>query len=253
MLLEFQRGDSSRPRGHALAYYRDAQTPGDIYATYLIVPPIAIDLAKYMPPMFATKISLADMETLSAVPLPPVPERVASLEHLRRLAESRDDDIVCLGTLSASDIQAVLTGVAEAAQAYLRAYNAYAASLPAPAPGSAPAIEESGASVQDVLYGLMSDRDKLAELAKLLGKLRYAVEGRDRPAIEEAAGEMGAVGAHLAAKYRVGELVTVAKLPGDRGRRLAELHVARCYKVCEEDYLAAERIDAEIREIESRP
>ncbi len=249
MLLEFERGDRTRPRGHALAYYRDAQSPDDIYATYLIVPPIAIDLAKYMPPMFATKISLADMESVSAIPLPPVPEKVESVAYLQRLAESRDDDIVLLGTMNTDDIQSVLTQVAEAAQEYLRSYSAYVDSLPAPTPEASPNL--LGSDVEDVLYGLMNDRDKLAELAKLLGKLRYAVDGSDAAAVEETVAEIGALAAHLPEKYRIDALVDAARQPGDKGRRLSELHITRCYRLCDEDYLAVERLDQEINELEA--
>ena len=247
MLLDFQRGESTRPRGHALAYYRDALSADDIYATYLIVPPIAIDLAKYMPPLFADKISLADMESISAVPLPPVPEKVESLAYLQRLAESRDDDIVFLGTMQSGDVHSVLRQVAEAAQAYLRSYETYINSMPA---GRAdPAAALSG-GVDDVLYSLMNDRDKLAELAKLVGKLRYAVGGNDSGVAAEAVAEMEALGAHLPDKYHVEAVVAAAKLSGEQGSRLSELQITRCYKLCDEDYLAVERLEREIGELE---
>lgn len=248
VLLEFQRGDRSRPRGHALAYYRDAQA-GDIYATYLIVPPIAIDIAKYMPPMFASKVSLADMETVSAIPLPPVPEKVSGVEYLRHLAESREDDLVFLGAMNSSDVQSILVQVAEAAQEYLRTYNVYLGTLPSPDP----AREEAKESVQDVLYSLMSERDKLAELAKLIGKLRYAVDGGDARGAEDAAAEIRALGTYLSGKYRVDDLIAGAKQPGARGRHLSELYMTRCYRLSDEDYRAVEQIDGEIRQADSAP
>ncbi len=251
MLLEFQRGDRTRPRGHALAYYRDARKPGDLYATYLIVPPIAIDLAKYMPPMLSGHMPLSEMPALSAVPLPPVPEKAASLEHLEQLAEARDDGLLFLGTMDSSQLQTVLTQVTEAAQEYLRAWTERMEKMPAPEPERA-ALGETASSVQEVMYGLMSDRDKLTELAKLVGKLRYGVEGRDKAVIGEAEAEMRALAAHLSGKYRVAELTAAGKQPGEKGRKLAELHLARCYKLCDEDYLAAERIDGEIRALEAQ-
>ena len=248
MLLDFQRGESTRPRGHALAYYRDALSADDIYATYLIVPPIAIDLAKYMPPLFADKISLADMESISAVPLPPVPEKVESLAYLQRLAETRDDDIVFLGTMQSGDVHSVLRQVAEAAQSYLRSYETYIGTMPAGLVGPEPAALSGG--VDDVLYSLMNDRDKLAELAKLVGKLRYAVDGNDSGVAAEAVAEMEALGAHLPDKYHVEAVVAAAKLSGEKGSRLSELQITRCYKLCDEDYLAVERLEREIGELE---
>lgn len=248
MLLAFERGSASEPRGHALAYFRNASAPGELYATYLIVPPIAIDLAKYMPPMFASKISLADLENVSAIPLPPVPEKVESREYLRRLAESREDDIVFLGTANIADIQEVLGKVGEAAQEYLHAYTAYLNSLPALEPGP----DALSATVEDVLYSLMSERDKLSELAKLVGKLRYAVDGGDAALMRETLHEMEVLGSRLPGKYRLERLSETARLPGERGWKLSELHIARCYKLCEEDYRAVEELDSRIRELEAQ-
>ena len=248
MPLVFERGSPSEPRGHALAYCRNAAAPDDLYATYLIVPPIAIDLAKYMPPMFASKISLADMESVSAIPLPPVPEKVESAEYLQRLAESREDDVVFLGTVDIADIQAVLSRVGEAAQEYLHACTAYLSSLPA----LQPKHEALGANVEEVLYGLMGERDKLSELAKLVGKLRYALDGSDGALVRDTVHEMELLGSHLPAKYRVKQLTETAQISGDLGRGLSELLVDRCYKLCEEDYRAVEELEGRIRELEAQ-
>jgi hypothetical protein len=245
MLLDFERGNSAEPKGHALAYVRDGQKPDEIFATYLVVPPIAIDLAKYMPPMFASKISMADVESVSAIPLPPVPERVEGLDYLKRLAENRGDDVLNLGTVDTSDVQVMLAQVSDAAQEYLRVYSAHIGSLPQ----DDESVEPNGSTVDDFLFGLMSDRDKLGELTKRLGKLRYAVEGGDDALAEETVVEMEGLGAHLAAKYKVAEITAAARLPQDRGRKLSELYVARCYKICDEDYLAVESIDRAIAEL----
>ena len=249
MLLSFERGSSSEPKGHALAYMKSASAPDEIYATYLIVPPISIDLAKYMPPMFASKISLADVESISAIPLPPVPEKIEGIDYLHRLAESRGDDVIFLGTLDTSDIQVLLTQVGEAAQDYLRAYSAYIETVPAPEPPQT----ALGSSVDEVLYGLMNERDKLGEMAKLIGKLRYAVDGGDHGLAKETVNEMEALGKHLPDKYQVHQIVEVAELAGDKGRKLSELHIARCYKICDEDYRAVEELDTRIRELETLP
>ena len=252
MLLDFQRGDSARPKGHALAYYRDAST-GSIHATYLIIPPIAIDLAKYMPPMFSQQVSLADAQSIAAVPLPPVPEKVdGGIDYLRSLADARDDDIVFMGTMNSTDVQSVLMQVTDAAQEYLRVYRAFADALPK---GTAPALEEKSgdADVQEVLYSLMSERDRLAELAKLVGKLRYAIEGSDQSLVKDTLAEIDGLGAHLPPKYRVEDITRDAQLAGDKGRRLSELRLNRCYRIGDEDYRAVETLDAQIRAVESQP
>ena len=249
MLLSFERGSASEPKGHALAYLRNAASPDEVYATYLIVPPISIDLAKYMPPMFASKISLADVESVSAIPLPPVPEKIQSVEYLHRLAESRGDDVVSLGTVDASDVQRLLAHVAEAAQEYLHAYTTYVETAPAPEPPRA----ALSVSVDEVMYSLMNERDKLGELAKLVGKLRYAVDGSDQSQVKEAVSEFEALARYLPEKYRVGQIAAAAQRAGDKGSKLSELHVTRCYKLCDEDYGAVEELDSRIRELETLP
>ena len=65
MNLQFRRGAADRPRGHALAYFEAPD--GRLYATYLVIPPIQIDLAKYMPPMFAGQISAQAAVELSEI------------------------------------------------------------------------------------------------------------------------------------------------------------------------------------------
>ncbi|HET7769188.1 MAG TPA: hypothetical protein VFN74_10490, partial [Chloroflexota bacterium] len=69
MAVRFERGDPDRPRGHALLYYRT--TDGQILATYVVVLPIAINPAKYIPPAFAQRIS--EQATVAATARPPHP------------------------------------------------------------------------------------------------------------------------------------------------------------------------------------
>ena len=256
MLLTYERGGSDRPKGHALAYIRDAANPTDVYATYLIVPPIAFDLVKYMPPMFANKMSLADMQTISAVPLPPVPERVEGLDYLRALAERREDDLIFLGTANVQDVQSLLSTVADAAQSYLGECTTYAERNPVEQ-GRPAAIESAdtspealSATVDDVVFSLMSDRDKLGELAKLVGKLRYAIDGKDQALAKDTTDEMEALARHLPERFHVAEIIAAARMTGAKGRTLAELHIDRCYKLSSEDFHAVEEIEGKIRQVE---
>ncbi len=248
-LLTFERGNPSEPKGHALGYVRNAAAPDEIHATYLIVPPIAIDLVKYMPPMFASNISLADMQNLSAIPLPPVPEKVESLDYLHRLAANRGDDLIDLGTMDLGNVQTVLAYVTDAAQEYLRSYTDYVNMMPAPEIEAA-ASPDTGSD--DVMYLLMEEPERLGEMAKLVGKLRYAAEGNDTSLLEETAVEMEALGRYLSEKYRVEQIVQAARIPGEKGRRLSELHVTRCYKMCEEDYMAVQELEESIRTLEAQ-
>ncbi len=248
MILDFERGSQAEPRGHALAYASSLTEPNAVYAAYLVVPPISINLSKYMPPMFADKVTLADAESVSAIPLPPVPEKVESVEFVLRLAEARNDDVINLGALDTMNAHHMLSQVSQAAQTYLELYTVYIDSLaPAPEPEAAPAI---GESVDDVLASFMTEKEKLGEMSKLLGKVRYAVDGNDAALAEEALAEVSSMGARLTGTYELSRLAEAARMPGDKGRRLTELHLRRCYLLCDEDYSGVDAIDAEISTLE---
>lgn len=255
MLLQFERGSEQEPKGHALAYFRSAENPDEVLATYLIVPPIAIDLGKYMPPMMAGQVSIAEMAaSVSAVPLPPVPEKFApGLGVLKQLAAGRDDDLLFLGEATASDVQGLLLRVGEAAQAYLAAYGAHQATLKEPEPATPELSGSVRSSLEEVLSGLMTDRERVAELVKLISKLQYATQGRDAAQEAEAVQEIEELGRHLPSTYQVSELLAAARLPAGSGQQLCELRLARCYKLCNEDYLAVQELERQIGEAQNRP
>jgi hypothetical protein len=242
--LQFRRGAPDRPRGHALAYFETAD--GRIYATYLVIPPIQIDLAKYMPPMFAGQIPLQAAAELAAMPLPPIPEEVAGgLALIDHLAELRDDDVVSAGTVDPRALDRLLMVAAEAGQAYVALYKSWQAIAPA----EPVARDEGSYNVDEVLLSLESEHDRIGRLARLAGQLRYALEGGDRRMGDEALAEMERVGRTLPDKYRVAELLAAANRPGDGGARLAQLLLERSYKLCQEEYGEVARIEAEIKKL----
>src|SRR5579875_2173090 len=99
MDLTFERGNPERPAGHAILYFTTG-APERVLATYLVIPPIALNLMKYMPPMFAANMPMAgNMDTAHPVPLPPVPEEVPGRGYLSQLAETRGDDLVYGGNV----------------------------------------------------------------------------------------------------------------------------------------------------------
>jgi hypothetical protein len=242
--LIFRRGDASRPRGHALAYF---ETPdGRTYATYLVIPPVSIDLGKYMPPMFAAQMAVPTQAEVSAMPLPPIPEEVAGgLAEVDRLAELREDDVIGCGTFDPKALDRALMAAAEAGQAYVALYRTYLAGAPA----QVQAREEHTYSIDEVLLSFESDHDRIERLAKLIGQLRYALDGGDKAGADEAVAEMERVGRHLAAKYRFEEIVAAARRSGEEAARLAQLHVERCYKLSREDYAEVARIEGEIKRL----
>jgi hypothetical protein len=92
----------------------------------------------------------------------------------------------------------------------------------------------------------MSDRDRLSEMAKRTGQLRYAVEGGDAAGIDEAIQAMERVSRYLAEKYRCAELIVVARQSGAASQRLADLYLQRAFRLVAEDFDALPALDAAI-------
>lgn len=243
----FERGDRSAPRGHALLYFRSALDPSDVWATYVVVPPIQMDLSKFVPPMFAAQLPMEMPRGPNAFPLPPFPEKVPGVAWLEAVAAAREDDLLNGGSLDTSDLQRMLLGMAEAAQAYATLCGDWANRVPASETEALP----TEVDVDDLFYSLMSDQERIGKLAKLLGTLRYAMEGSDLRTIEETAREMEKVARHLDAKYRAAALSAAARQPGEESLRLAQLYVERAYRVAAEDYGALESLDRQITQIEA--
>jgi hypothetical protein len=249
-VLTFRVGDPDRPRGHALVFFRDGDSPDEVWATYLVVAPIKMDLGKYIPAAFATQLSgqLA-ASAPSAYPLPPVPEKFeGGVAALERLAELRSDDVIDGGTLRMSDPLYALQPVTDIGAQYAERCTSYIANQPLestrePEPSGQTA---SDVDVDELLLQVMPDRDKVGRLARLTGTLRYAIEGGDKRAIDETVAEMERIARHLTEKYRPDELVAAARSSNAGSAELAQLFIERCYKLVDEDYAALAEIDRRI-------
>ncbi len=247
MELLFERGRPESPRGHAIVYFRDRWDPESILATYLVVGPIPMDLAKYVPPLFAGQLATAMAAGPQAFPLPPVPERLEGLKEVYRLADARDDDVLFGGDVDPRDVQRLVFRVAELAQRYAELYAKFIEALP-----REEAQEELSLDVDELLYQVLSDADKVEKLARLTGTLRYAVEGGDRDLEEDTVRQMERIARHLPERYRAHELIDAARTPGQRGQRLSELYIERCYRLSREEYHELPRLEQQIAEIRSQ-
>ncbi|MBI2856402.1 MAG: hypothetical protein HYX93_06115 [Chloroflexi bacterium] len=240
MELYFEKGTRDAPKGHALLFFRQRYNQEEILATYLVTLPVSVDVAKYIPPMFASQMQGMTAQELSGFAFPPVPEHVEGLSQLRRLAEARDDDLLDGGTCDSSDPMQLLQLVNDMQQEYSRLYQGF---LEAQAP-------VASSTVSDVLYDLMGERDKLGELSKLVGKLRFAAEGSDSHLVRETEEEIQTLGRYLPEHYRISRIIKTAEMPLPVGARLAQLYLERCYKLHEEDYRRVQEVEGEIKQIE---
>ncbi|HIN34523.1 MAG TPA: hypothetical protein EYM75_02110, partial [Dehalococcoidia bacterium] len=196
----FDRGDSQNPRGHALLYFRVDTEPDKVYATYVVTLPVKSDLTKYVPPFLASHLGNMPLSDLSAFSMPPVPEAIGSFAELERMSQLREDDLVYGGNMFSFDLARMMEMATEAVQVYSGLCSDALAMNSTPAEGAAAAIgeelretlESAGSAapepepepepepddslnVNEVLFSFMSESDKLGELSKLLGQLRFAV------------------------------------------------------------------------------
>ena len=269
MDLTFDRGDPQNPRGHALLYFRVDTEPDTVYATYVVTLPVKSDLTKYVPPFLASHLGNLPLSDLSAFAMPPVPEAVGSFSELERLSELRGDDLVYGGSMFSFDLPRMMETATEAVQVYSSlcsdglamtgtpaegASEALADELghlqetvPTPAPAPEPVEEpDDSYNVNEVLFSFMSESDKLAELSKLLGRLRFAVDGADQAASDEVGQEITVLARHLPEDFQVRELLDVARDNSEKSSQLAKLYIDRCFRLSAGDAEAAKELADQI-------
>lgn len=257
MQLRFELGDPQAPRGHAIVYAHAGNDPNRLLATYCVVLPIQFSIGKYLPPILSGQLpmeGLRDASAMSVVPMPPMLEDYTNLTALRQLAERRGDDLCDMGNIFISDDGQRMTYAAEACQSYGVLFAQYSERWPQP-------VEESTASVtplddlnvEDVMAQVLPERDRLAELARLVGQARYAHDGHDQHLLAEVSASMRRIARSLPEKYRAEALVEAAMREDTSSARLAELYLQRAYKLADEDYASIPPIEREIRTLRGEP
>ena len=187
-------------RGHAL-FFRDADSADQVWATYLVVAPIKMDLGKYIPAAFASQLAgqLAASGP-AAYPLPPVPEKFeAGLEALERLAELRNDDLLDGGTLRMTDPLYALQPVAGIGSQYADQCSSYFAARPLERSTQASLSTQPARLIDDLLLQVAPDREsrRLARLASTCAT-RSAMATR----VGHEQNDKSAALRHLTEKYR---------------------------------------------------
>ena len=260
MDLTFERGDPQRPKGHALLYFRVSTEPDTVYATYIVTLPVKADLAKYVPPFLASHLGNLPLNDFSAFAMPPMPEPVDSYQELERLSQLRGDDLIFGTSMFSFDLPRMMEAVTEAVQAYFQLYSDAMGSLgagqlePAAEPVSPDGEpdDDRAFAVNEVLFGLMSERDKLGELSQLLGKLRFALEGQDSEGAGEASEEISTLARHLPEEFQITSLLAVAQDISQKGSRLAQLYLDRCFRLSDGDVSTAQALEEQIRTLNAQ-
>lgn len=273
MDLIFDRGDPKNPRGHALLYFRVDTEPDTVYATYVVTLPVKSDLTKYVPPFLASHLGSLPLSDLSAFAMPPVPEPVGSFSDLERLSQRREDDLVYGGNMFSFDLPRMMETASEAVQTYSSLCSDALAMTGTPVEGAAAALadelgqpQETAAApapepaeepddsynVNEVLFSFMSEIDKLGELSRLLGQLRFAVDGSDQTTADEVGEEITVLARHLPEDFRVKDLLDVARDNSDRSSQLAKLYLDRCFRLSAGEEGAAQELEDQIQSLRAQ-
>lgn len=252
MTIEFHRGDTTEPKGHAFIYMRSSIDHEEIWATYVVILPITVDISKYVPPFLMNQIGSVDPKDLSAFAFPPAPEQVPNYAAIEEMARIRNDDILYVGAHNPSDVAGAMTRIGEAVHAYSAEYARIAGATTASGEAVDDEAEEDAQTlaVNDVIYGLMSDSDKLGELSKLIGRLRFAVDGSDDRLIQETESEIALVASHLPESHSIPKLVQAVKSNDRRSTELANVYLQRSYHLVHEEYSELTAIENRIRDLE---
>ena len=247
MDLTFDRGDSQTPKGHALVYFPVTSEPDNVYATYVVVLPIDIDFAKYVPPFLASHLGTMPLKDISAFSLPPVPEQMDSYERLHHLAEMRDDDLIQASTVSSFDLPEMMQLVNDVVQHYAQLWSDFIKASPSTLPEKA----EASLQVNEVMYTFMSGKDKVEELAKLISKLHFAIEGNDQQMISDAEEEVRLISRYLPQEYQIADLLQAATDSSKSSSQLAHLYLQRCYKLSDGDSDGARDLEHQIESLKT--
>ena len=253
MELTFEKGTKEEPKGHAFLYFRNSTDHDEIWATYLIMLPINVDVSKYVPPFLMNQIGDVGPNELSAFAFPPAPELLESFAYLEDLAEAREDDIIFGGSINPTDVASSMMIIGGIVQMYAEVYKSLVSTI-SKGDGQSGAPDEAldaGFSVNEVLYGIMTENDRLNELTKLVGRLRFAVEGGEESLAKEAEIDISMLSEHLPEDHRTATLVENVKSAGKYGEELAGLYLQRCFHIVHEEYVEMGQVEESIRELET--
>ena len=244
MALSFELGNSELPKGHALLYFKDS-SQGTVLATYLVLLPITVDVSKYVPPFLMNQVGDFGPGDMSAFAFPPAPEGVESLEYLMDLANKRQDDLVFGGEVTASDVSSSMMKVNDVVQEYLELYEgAYDIESPAlDEPKSASELH-----VNDVMYSMMTEPDRLNELTKLVGRMRFAVESGEKSIVKEVESDVNALSEYLPEAFQIHRLLQWASEVSHDSSHMTDLYLKRCFHLSREEYKELGDIEAQINE-----
>ena len=244
MTLSFELGNIESPKGHALLYFKDS-VQGDFYATYIVLLPITVDVSKYVPPFLMNQVGEFGPGDMSAFAFPPAPEQVEGYDYLVDLAKKRQDDLIDGGEVTGTDVSSSMMKVNDVVQEYLELYEETYGT-------EALTLDESESAselhVNDVLYSMMTEPDRLNELTKLVGRMRFAVESGENSIVKEVESDINALSEYLPETFQIHRLLKWATTVSEESSHITDLYLKRCFHLSREEYKELGEIEAQISE-----
>jgi len=241
MSLSFEIGDEYSPKGHAVIYY----TAGlKYYMAYIVIIPIAFDFTKFMPPVISSQINAEDMAGFSAFALPPVPEEISDgYEFIKNIAVTRSDDLIYGGGINESNLIETAQSVNSQVESYSNLYKTSQES-------NSTYISETSEDldVHNVMLSLLSEKDRLGEISKLIGKLQFAVEGNDIDQVKETEFEINNISSYFTEEYKIGVILQLVKNYSLNSSKVIQLYIERCYKLADNDLDGVKILDQAIEQ-----
>lgn len=259
MTLEYHIGDPTRPKGHALIYFRDGSNSDLVSASYVVILPVSVDISKYVPPFLAGQVEQISSGEMSSFAFPPAPEPVPSEAWLRETAENRGDDLLFGGVAKLDDVTSLMEVVAGISAEYATQYDAQPSvkdQIEPPQFGDTKAAGESSTNegstasdVNDVMYSMMSEPDLLTELTTLMGRFQYESSGGDTVGAGESEAKIRSIARHVPDNRRIDLLIEAAMDGSDHSAKRAQLYLERAFAMYREDYTRVHVIEQEIQDL----
>jgi len=246
MDLSFDLGNSRTPLGHCLLYFKNPDE--QILCTYIVILPVSFEVSKYVPPFLMNQVEDIGNKDFSAFAFPPVPEGVDGYSYVEMLAKKRNDDLVYGGVLDIKDPSVAMSLVNEAVQKYA---EFYAQSIENHKSENMTSVDlKTPDSMQGVVYGLLSEPDKIKELTNLVVKLKFALDIDDISLIKETEGDIISLANHLPEVHNVERLIGVIKSSDLKANELANLYLKRSKHLVNEEYKDLSKVEEMIHQLE---
>ena len=166
---------------------------------------------------------------------------------LKKLASLRSDDLIYAGFNNSSDSTSMLNIVQSITEKYSKSCTSLSSINEI---SSTNFSEHELPTINDVMYEMMNEKDKLNELSQLVSKLRFACETSNQDSIAESEQDILLLSRYLPDRYDLNRVVEVLKQNDAKSAKLADLYIQRCFHLAQEEYSEVAKLENIIKDLE---